>query len=226
MLLLCATLSIPAEAGPPKNGVYTSAAGNVLTGLFSESWIGGGRGMVGNTIHSQSWNGTSLGTQWDVSCASIAFPPVLLDDTVDETGTGHRTYRTTYTGGSFWLAGSAAWGGGDPEYSGELSFYSHVTTYQYREGVQTAYVVNAQLGGYFDGYGRCMQITIANAASSGAGSQTRAYPQFLDGAADCQAAPLGMVGEWGTVHSITLVVLDCTTSTEPGTWSTLKNLYR
>jgi len=35
-----------------------------------------------------------------------------------------------------------------------------------------------------------------------------------------------MVGEWGSVHSITLVVLDCATGTGPTTWSTLKSLYR
>ena len=225
IVLISIFCAASAWAGAPVNGVYTSGAGAMLTGRFSESWIGGGPGMPGNTIHAQSWNGVSLGTQWEVRCAAVATAPVLLEDDLDGNGNGHRTYRTVYYGGDFRLAGSASWGGGDNEYHGDLAFYTHTTTFQFEGGVPMSYVVNAQLGGYFDGYGRCMQLTIANASSSGNGTQTRAYPDFLDAGAGCAPAE-DETGEWGEVHSITLVVLDCNTATDRSSWGMIKTLYR
>jgi len=215
-----------AFAGAPLDGIYTSAAGDLEIGRFSESWVGGGRAQIGNTIHAQSWDEVVLGMQWEVSCAVISSPPQLIEDLVDETGSGHKTFRTVYGGGSFWLSGEGPWGTGDPSYGGEIAYYSHVMTYQYVSGVLVSYVVNVQLAGYFDGYSRCMQLTIANAVSSGAGAQTRAYPVFLDGGAGC-VEDVSVGGEWGEVHSITLVVLNCSnTPVESETWGTIKGLYR
>ncbi len=222
ILILSATGAL---AGPPLDGIYTSASGSLLIGRFSEAWVGGGRAAIGNTMHAESWDGTSLGVQWEVSCAVIATPPVLLDEQMDEGGNGHRTFRTTYTGGTFWLSGSGPWGTGDESYGGGIAYYSHTTTYQYENSVLVSYVVNVQLAGYFEGYGRCMQLTIANAVPSGAGTQTRAYPVFLDGGAGCVEAT-SIPGEWGEVHSITLVVLNCNTAVSCGSWGTLKSLYR
>jgi hypothetical protein len=211
---------------PPQEGMYTSAAEDMFVGRYSESWAGGGAMQVGNTIHARSWDGVTLGTQWEVRCASVGAPPVLIEEQMDETGSGHRTYRTTYVGGEFWLDGDAAWGTGDVEYGGDLAYYSHTTTIQYANNVEVNKITNVQLAGYFDGYGECMQMTIANAAGMGEGSQGKeTYPVFLRNDGDCTPDP-AMSGEWGVVHSITLIILDCFTSNESLTWGTIKNLYR
>jgi hypothetical protein len=225
VLLWLPLLAGSALAAAPRDGIYTSAAGQLQTGRFSESWIGGGRGEIGNTMHAQSWDGAALGAQWQVACASISSTPVLIDDAVDEVGYGHRTYRTVYSGGTFQLDGSGAWGTGDPVYGGDIAFYAHTTTYQYANFVLVGYVVNVELAGYFEGYGRCMQLTIANAVSSGNGTQTRSYPVFLNGAEGCAPDP-SLTGDWGEVHSITLVILNCNTAVASESWGTIKSLYR
>ena len=66
------------SAGPPRNGTYTSSAGQLLHGRYSESWINGGPNQVGNTLHAASWDGVDLGTQWEVLCPSVVAPPVLI----------------------------------------------------------------------------------------------------------------------------------------------------
>jgi hypothetical protein len=222
--ILCTAAS--AGAGPPRNGVYTSAEGHLLLGRYSESWIDGAPGEVGNTLHAQSWEGVALGTQWAVRCPSILVPPMLISEMLDEEGNGQQTYRTIYTGGTFWISGTGAWGSGDAEYSGDLAQYIHTTTYLYENHTPVTEVTNVQLTGFFDGYGQCMQLTIANAAGVGGGSQGRdPYPEFLNGPDGCCADP-SLEGEWGDVHSITMVVLNCNTAVGLTSWGTVKSLYR
>ncbi len=223
LILVLSAGQVNGEA--PLDGVYTSTGGDLLRGRFSESWVGGMRDEVGNTVHAESWNGVALGSQWEVSCATIAAPPVLIEDRVDENGNGHRTYHALYGGGRFRLAGSGPWGNGDAFYGGEIAHYSHTTTYQYRGSELTSSVVNVQFAGHFDGYPQCMQVTIANAVGLGWGEQLRAYPMFLDGGAGCEE-DASMAGEWGDIHSMTLVIRNCSTPTEHASWGTLKNLYR
>ncbi len=215
----------------PLNGVYLSAIGQILTGRFSESYVGGGQGQVGNTVHAMSWNGADLGTQWEVFCPRLAQPPELIEDTVDAEGNGHRVYRSIYTGGSFQLDGSGAWGNGDPLYFGDLSFYIHTTTMQIAGGQLVGYTTNAQLSGSFSGYENCIQLTIANAALLGMGGLPPAgYPvlqmQQHEGSAWCADTLPGVVGEWGDVWSITMIISDCSTSTESVSWGAIKTLYR
>ena len=90
-------VSVPALAlaGPPIDGTYTSTdlGGQVLLGLYSESWeVPDGRLQMGNTSNKASWDGASLGTQWELRCTRIAGPPVLITDTVDANGNGFREW--------------------------------------------------------------------------------------------------------------------------------------
>jgi hypothetical protein len=229
--VLVLLLAFAARADHPLNGVYLSATGQVLVGRFSESYVGGEQGMMGNTVHAESWDGAILGTQWEVFCPALAEPPELIDDTVDEFGNGHRVYRSIYTGGSFELEGSGDWGNGDAWYYGDLFFYVHTTTMQIVGGELEGYTTNAQLSGTFTGYDNCMQLTIANAVLVGMdGIPPADYPslrmQEYDEGQWCADPLPDVVGEWGNVWSITMVISDCGTPSEGKTWGTMKNLYR
>jgi hypothetical protein len=218
-------LAVSAQAGPPVNGVYKSDLGQMLEGRFSECWVGGGQGQLGNTVHGQSWDGTLLGTNWEVACPYIQMPPQLISDNVDGNGNGTRTYRTRYFGGTFRLSGTGAWAGGDAFYGGDLDSYVHNTTFTIVNWVPQSYVTNVQLYGYIDGYTQCMQISIANAMSEGYGPQQADFPVYLNGPAACAPAT-GLIGEYGHVHCITLVILHCETGADNTSWGAVKSLYR
>jgi hypothetical protein len=222
-------LVVAAYADAPVNGIYQSP-GALDEGRFSESYIGGGQGYPGNTVYALSWNGSDLGLQWKLLCPYIASPPELIEDTVDSLGNGHRVYRTIYTGGEYWLDGIGPWSSGDAFYSGYLEHYVHTTTMQIAGGELVGYTTNAQMTGRFYGYPEaCMQLTIANAALVEAGGVPPAdYPVLKDGTGgSCVDAVGGMIGEWGRVWAITMIVQGCEpAATEESSWGTIKSLYR
>ena len=219
-------VAVSAQAGSPLNGVYRSSADQVLNGRFSEAWIGGGQGSIGNTVHAASWDGTALATQWEVLCPWLQYAPVLQSNTIDSTGTGQMVWYSVYYGGTIWLTGAAAWGGGDANYTVDLEFYTHTTTMTYNQGQLVNYVTNVVCRGFFIGYPTCMELTIANAASMGMGGVPPAdYPALRDASAGCTDA-VGYIGEWGVVHSITMVITGCEVGVREGTWGAIKSLYR
>jgi hypothetical protein len=205
-----------------------SALGQMDEGRYSESWVGGDIGQIGNTVYSLSWDGMSLGGQWKFLCPVLSETPVLLEDTVDENGNGHKVYRIEYGSGSFWLSGGGPWGNGDPDYYGELFHYTHTTTMQYVDWELVGYTVNVQLSGYFAGYESCMQLTIANAVSIGiGGAPPGGYPELQMGVeGGCQDVLPGVLGDWGDVWSITMIISDCATANEQVSWGTVKSMYR
>jgi len=218
--------AVSAVAGPPINGVYTSAASQVLNGRFSEAYIGGGQGQIGNTVHAASWDGAALATQWEVLCPWLQYTPQLIENTLDPYGTGQLVWRSIYYGGTIWLTGGGAWGGGDPDYTVDLEFYTHTTTITYNQGQPVGFVTNVVCRGFFIGYPTCMELTIANAASMGQGGVPPSdYPTLRDHTGGCVDV-VGYVGDWGVVHSITMVITGCPTGTQIGTWGAIKSLYR
>jgi hypothetical protein len=219
VLLLVAVF---AQAGPPTDGVYKSITGAMLVGRFSESWAGGGQGQIGNAVHSMSWNGTALGTQWTVSCPVLAAVPTLVNDSRDASGTGMVEYMSHYAGGVFWLVRTGPWGDGTQDYTGTLDYYTHHTTFVFVNWVPISYTANAEFGGHFDGYCKCITVT-ANGASVGKGAQPANYPPFLQ--TDCMPNA-GLQGEWGSVRDVILSIYECASSNDPSTWGTIKALYR
>jgi len=230
-------VAVPVLAGPPANGFYFSEAGQFLNGRFSEAYIGGGQGQVGNTVHALSWDGTALGTEWGVFCPVLDVPPELIENGLDANGNGHLTWRSTYRGGTFWLSGAGAWGGGDPFYTGIVYDYVHTTTMQYLNWQIVGYDTNAQLKGLFDYYESCIMLTIANATLVGMdGVPPADYPvlkhggpsgpTFGPGTTDVCEDAVDVHGEWGDVHSITLVINNCGLATQPTSWGAVKSLYR
>ncbi|MCK4548044.1 MAG: hypothetical protein KAW17_11460 [Candidatus Eisenbacteria sp.] len=220
--LALVAVSLPALAGSPLEGEYTSLTGDMLAGRFSESWFGGGQGQIGNVVHAQSWNGSFLGSEWSIYCPVLAETPELINDGVDPvSGNGMREYRSVYAGGLFWLDGAGAWGSGDPVYTGTLDYYIHHTTFIFYNWVPIAYTTNADFAGQFDGYCMCI-LGIANAASVGQGAQPADYPMFLDDNCEDWTGQ----GEWGMVADVTLSIFDCASGAEPTTWGSIKTLYR
>jgi len=162
-----------------------------------------------------------------VSCPLLSAPPALLENTVDSLGNGHRTYRSTYYGGRFWLAGAGAWAGGDPFYSGICYDYVHTTTMHFLNGQMVGYDTNAQLKGLFDYYESCIMLTIANAEMMGMGGIPPAdYPVLKNGTSGTCDDATGVIGEGGNVFCITLVIANCGLATEQTTWGGVKSLYR
>jgi hypothetical protein len=225
-VLLLAAVSV--QAGPPLNGVYQSNpenTGQVLNGRFSEAWIGGGQGQVNNTVHGASWDGTALAAQWELLCPWLQYVPTMIKNTIVN-GTGQMVWYSIYYGGTIWLTGAAAWGGGDVDYDVDLEFYTHTTTMTYNQGNLVSYVTNVVCRGFFIGYPSCMEMTIANAASMGMGGVPPSdYPVLKDYSTGCADA-VGYVGEWGVVHSITVVITGCEVGVHEGTWGSIKSLYR
>jgi hypothetical protein len=227
--LVVFVMAVAVYADAPINDIYQSP-GDINEGRFSEAYIGGGQGQVDNTVHAESWDGYDLGLQWKVLCPVMAYPPELIEDTVDEYGNGHRVYRTVYANGEFWLSGTGAWSSGDAYYSGDLEHYVHTTTMQIAGGELVAYNTNAQMTGRFHGYQEtCMQLTIANAVLVGMdGVPPADYPVLKDGTSgSCLDAAGGYIGEWGNVWAITMIIQGCEpTASEESSWGAIKSLYR
>ncbi len=229
--VFCILLAGSAAATPPMTGTYYSMdlpGGTMLAGTFSESWVtAAGQGQIGNTLHANSWDGTTLATEWKVWCPSIAAAPLLISDTRDTNGTGNVTYQTDYAGGYFWLSMNGPWGDGTEDYSGTLITFRVETTYQYVMGSLLGIRSNVTMMGMFDGYDNCMQYVINNAAFTGTTdmmSMPAGYPPFLD--TNCASGTV-TTGGWGTVSDIAMQVLgSCTIRTQETTWGAVKSLYR
>ena len=210
----------------PVSGIFysTDLGGQLLTGRAS-TWRSGVNSGLPHVLHLQSWDGASLGTQWDISCATEATNFTVQDNRVG--GNGTVVYTSTFQGGTFtFYAGAWPWGNG----TGTLSTTSLVTAVQYMMigGVSTpvASVINGNSAGMFVG-GCSLVFAIANGAGAGetpSSSKPTTYPTFLDGSCG-QAAGNQQFGSWGNVITITMGI-SCPVGTEESTWGVIKDLYR
>jgi hypothetical protein len=203
--------------------------GQVLTGRFSESWVDpGSHGQLDNTINAQSYDPTfGLGSQWEMWCASIALPPILVSDTRDVNGTGEVTWRTEYSGGQFWFSADGPWGDGSEDYTGVIDIFTATTTYLFVDGDVLGIRSNIVTSGQFDNFSDCFEYTINNTAFFGdtdtVGPLPLDFPEFVDN--NCQEGTRTR-GGWGSVTEIALRILgECTVATEETTWGAVKSLY-
>jgi len=231
MFVALALLTVPlvAHAGAPIVGTYKTLNGQVLPGRATESMPADfAEGQIGNMITAASYNGTTLGTNWTISCPQIASAPVLTYDDVDEYGYGQRIYRTDYSGGKLWLSGTGAWATASEAYTSSLTTFRVIATKQYEAGQLVGVVSNINIRGPIDRYTSCFDMAISNAELVGltpnGPSISGPFPAFK-GPSDCQAD--GSHGTYWDVHDITLTLYGtCVVPTEKSTWGAIKTLYR
>jgi hypothetical protein len=231
VLVLCALLALPlVAAAAPLTGIYNSTdmGGQLLTGRAS-TWRSGINSGLPHVLHAQSWNGSALGTQWEISCPTEPSNFTVQDNRVN--GVGTVVYTSTFNGGTFTLfPGGWPWGDG----TGSLQTTALVTTVQYinigNVSTPVASVVNGNTAGTF--LGGCA-LTFAIGNGSGVGETTSLnpaitkpadFPTFLDGT--CGPADAShQFGTWGNVITITMGI-NCPVAAEPAAWGTVKHLYR
>jgi hypothetical protein len=84
---------VPAAAfAAPVAGTYatTNIGGQVLNGR-SSTWRTGINSGLPHVLHAQSWNGSTLGTQWELRCA-VEANPFSIQNNLDGNGTGTIIY--------------------------------------------------------------------------------------------------------------------------------------
>jgi hypothetical protein len=229
---LAIMVAIPVLAGPPADGTYksTDIGGTMYTGFYSETWNGGPL-SVGNTINEESFDGTTLGTQWKWYCAYVVAPPILLYNGVVG-GNGQKIWQATYTGGAAWFDGAGPWAGAptDPFYTATVDTWIATVTELYSGGVEVSTVKTVNATASFAGYPDvCIVLALSNLEKHGDGGTLPAgppyYPDFMDGNTCASLGTTGP-GEWGEVDDITYSILGCTVRTEETSWGAVKALYR
>lgn len=137
----------------PVNGTYLSPnlGTDILNGRWSESFAGGGPGQIGNTVHAQSWDGSTLGTQWELAGPAVNAAPLMISDT-RVGGTGAVTWYITCAGGTLTLDSAGPWGTpGDADYVFGVDTYNHTTTVTYQAGVPVASVTVVNMSATWQG---------------------------------------------------------------------------
>ncbi len=233
-ILLVLAISVPALAGPPLNGTYksTDLGGGMLTGRYSEFWLGGAAMSVGNTVNEQSWDGstTSFSSQWWWFCPHQSSPALLLVDTVDPNGNGQKVWRLDYVGGMCVLGNNGPWANGDPSYTANFDLWTAIVTQTWSGGVVVGEVRTVNAQATFVGYNQsCMSLVLSNAEKFGdttMGPKPPDFPEFWTWVG-CTNVGHGGPGEWGDVSGITFTITGCdVVPTRETTWGGLKAMYR
>lgn len=234
LLLAILTLSLftahAAAQCPDAMGQWSTSTGTLIGGRASEAYCTSVMqfgGVPGNTQDAQSWNGTTLGTQWRAWGMAIdAAGAQLIGDTVDPgTGNGTRTYQTFYLGGQFWLSRDETWADGLADLTGDLRDFQVITTLTIIGGNVVGASSNITFGGSFancDVSNGCdISFAIANALL--------AWNQDFGGSFPANYPPLACGATLGEAFDICCLTIqiDCSVPVEKdGSWGDIKALYR
>lgn len=228
VLLAIVVVVLPAlVSAAPVGGTYYSAnrGGNVLLGRASVSrpTVNSGNPKI---FDGQSWNGSALGTQWEIKCGieTTPTPPdVSLYNPI--TGTGFITYHQTFSGGTFALYPdiTVGWGSG----TGTLTTTSAVSQVRLVNFVPVSSSFTAFTSGTFDNSNCRLDFAMSNGFGVGETpytSKPATYPDFL--AADCTPADgAHQFGTWADTNDI-IVDINCPVPASPASWGHVKSLYR
>jgi len=220
-LVLTLALPLAAFAADPIPGIYSSTS-DFLEGRGSASWENApANKSLNHVFNSQSWDGSTLGTEWVFECG-VGNTVVTSVDTTG--GDGFISYQTVYTGGTFWLSKDGPWGDSVNDLTGTLNTTTDNTTVSYSNGFPVAAVANVYTTGQFDGSSCVLEFAIGNAQGLGdtdIASLPADYPPFLDVA--CVAGNRDR-GSWGDLITLTMSI-DCSTPVNTMHWGQIKRTY-
>lgn len=193
-----ATISI-AQANPI-TGDYQGPG--MLSGRWSESYIGGGQSEPNNEIRAGSWDGATLGGQWLLSGAILSTDTLESNQTFPY-GLQVLQYYSTYTGGTLTLESGLWTAGGDGNYTVDLTNFSLSTIVVLVGGVVKSVTGTITMQGTFPAYsGYAVDYLLAVTDIVGEGSSAPAgYPSL-------SAAQ----GQWGGAQGVQMRIVP-----EPGT---------
>ncbi len=221
--LVITTLAIPAFAGPPLNGTYKSSLGDFDEGRESTSWLGGGFLSTGNVLHAQSWDGSTLGGDWEILCPQVVTVTLLVD--MVSGGNGQRIYRIDYAGGFLKLGGAGPWAGGDLSYFGPLDTCVEIRTIIFADDVKVGSVSDHSVSGHFNGYSQtCLTVAIGNGVWLG--ESPTVTPANYPTNNDTSCNPTASSGHFGDITDLTLSITGCSLSAQSATWGSVKAMYR
>ncbi len=176
---------------------------------------------LGNVLHAESWDGSTLGTDWKILCPEVVRVTLIVDLTFG--GTGQKIYQLDYRGGYLELSGGGPWGNGDAVYTNVIDTYYEFRTIQYEAGVKIGSVSDHSVTAHSTFTEKCFTWGIGNGVWLGeSGPAPSGYPEYEIGAA------MGALkaGHWGDIRDLTLTIEGCTVSTEQSSWGAVKAIYR
>jgi hypothetical protein len=228
VMLMLVFVALPFLAvAQPVTGTYMSPnrGGNVFVGRSSVArpTVNSGTPKV---FHGQSWNGASLGTQWEIRCGieAVETPPDYSQFN-GVTGNGFITYHQYFAGGTFTLYPdvNVGWGSG----TGTLNVTQVTSQVFLANFTPISSSFTAFTSGNFDGSPCTLEFAFGNGFGVGEtpyASKPATYPAFL--AADCSPADAAhQFGVWGDTNDIILNIY-CPVPVEQSTWGHVKSLYR
>lgn len=228
LFALAALVAAPVlVSAAPVAGTYYSAfrGGAVLNGHASVSrqFPNSGNPKVFN---GQSWNGSALGTQWEIQCGvENTLTPPDSSHFNKLTGTGFIVYTQTFQGGTFSIYTDPAvgWGFG----SGTLSGTVATTQVWLMNFVPYASSFTAFTSGQFDDSKCILEFAMSNGFGVGETPylfKPSTYPAFL--APDCSPAdPSHQWGTWADVNDI-IAKINCTVPAQRSSWGEVKSIYK
>jgi hypothetical protein len=225
MLVILAATATAALAGAPFDGVYKSSDGDFNEGREASWWMSvfglGSFLSTGNVLHAESWDGSTLGTDWKILCPMVVKVTLIADMTSG--GWGQRIYQLDYAGGYLELSGAGPWGNGDALYTNLIDTYYEFRTIQYEAGLKTGSVSDHLVTAHSNIYKKCFTWGIGNGVWLGEGDPPPIdYPEFREN----RACRRDKFGHWGDIRDLTLTIQGCTVSTETSSWGAVKAMYR
>lgn len=121
-----------AQAAPMVGRYESPDVGNdFLSGRWSEGFVGGNPNGIGNEAHAASWDGLTLGGQWELNGPALQ-TPTLIFDTTGGSGTGIQAWARVFdvTGATMTLGDTGPWWNeaGAGQYTVNLTQYTQILT--------------------------------------------------------------------------------------------------
>lgn len=200
-----ALVAVSARAAPML-GRYENpdVGGDFLSGRWSEGFVGGNPNGIGNEAHAASWDGATLGGQWELQGAALQGATLVADSTGGG-GTGIQVWVRVFdvAGATMTLTDTGPWWNeaGAGQYTVNLTQYAQVLTVTLDGGLIAEATSTDMFAGTFAGYAG-YQIVNGHATGvyQGAGGVLPAnHPSW---------EPSGVPGgAWGHVEAIRFTIV-------------------